>query len=1071
VGTRGQDGCGSGLVVAAIPTPAVDAAAAPAAPAAPAPAAPAAAAHPPTATSPPTAECPAVYTHDGARLVTGAAEAVRVWNARTGEETARLEPPRPSEGTALAPRVTSLASNPTEPRLAAGYSDGTVRLWDVAEAERSSSGGGPVEPVCILAGHRGAVVTLRWSQDGARLASGGQDTACVVWDPVAEAGLFRLRGHRGVVTDLCFLGGGGRAGPTPTPRGANSAPPPNPDDGPTHLATSSKDGSVRVWDLAAQACCQVAPGHVGGEVWTLDVSPDGRRLATAGNDAEVRLFRVGGAAAGVGDEADEGNASLGALGGAGLGPSTSAAGGDGEDDRDGSHDVLFPMGSLRRAAPERCALVRWSACGRLLTAASAGKGLELWRSRDAKEARRHARRRRQRVDKKRAERLTKLRKTKEGGPTKGKGNTGDGSDGSEDDDLIVDVDGPPVASDELAPLHEVRLSHRLSAVALHPRVGTGSKGNKGTRERVDGQPALARLALCYANNSVDELLVAEGGFAKSAALRLPGHRSDVRSVALAPDDSALVSTSQAGLKVWEPRTGRLLRSVDEVGYGLCSIVAPGGRHAVVGTKEGKLEVVDLHAGTLVKSIDAHDGPVWSVCLAPGGAGVLSGGADKDVKFWDFEAVTDDEDEGGQTREDDDDISHPKLLTLEHARTLRLSDDVLCVRVSPDGRLVAASLNDATIKVFFFDTLKFYLSLYGHKLPAFALDISSDSRLLVSGSADKNLRIWGLDFGDCHRSLLAHSDSVMGVAFVPRTHYLFSVGRDGDLGYWDCDKFERLLRLGAHHGEAWCLAVSSLGDAVVTGGHDRSIRRWERTDEPFFVDEEKERRLESLFEEDAGGKEDDDEGGGAAARDAGRDDAAGATGVAGRRTQEAVTGADAILDAIDMAVHEEKRLAEAAEAAARGAGAAAPNPLMLGLSPDAYVLQAVRGVRAAELEQTLLVLPFPDALRLLSYLERWLTAGEAVELVARCSTLLVRIHHLRLATAEAGALRTLAALRAGLRGRVRGLRATLGFNLAAAMAAARHAREATHDVDEAGLFAGDQGLRALVAPGTKDPNAV
>ena len=34
-----------------------------------------------------------------------------------------------------------------------------------------------------------------------------------------------------------------------------------------------------------------------------------------------------------------------------------------------------------------------------------------------------------------------------------------------------------------------------------------------------------------------------------------------------------------------------------------------------------------------------------------------------------------------------------------------------------------------------------------------------------------------------------------------------------------------------------------------GSHDRSIRRWERTSEPFFVEEEKEKRLESLFEAD------------------------------------------------------------------------------------------------------------------------------------------------------------------------------------------------------------------------------
>lgn len=77
----------------------------------------------------------------------------------------------------------------------------------------------------------------------------------------------------------------------------------------------------------------------------------------------------------------------------------------------------------------------------------------------------------------------------------------------------------------------------------------------------------------------------------------------------------------------------------------------------------------------------------------------------------------------------------------------------------------------------------------------------------------------------------------------------SAGKDKVVKYWDADKFEHLLTLEGHHSEVWCMAVSSLGDFVVTGSHDRSLRRWERTDEPFFVEEEREKRLESLFEAD------------------------------------------------------------------------------------------------------------------------------------------------------------------------------------------------------------------------------
>jgi WD40 repeat protein len=97
-------------------------------------------------------------------------------------------------------------------------------------------------------------------------------------------------------------------------------------------------------------------------------------------------------------------------------------------------------------------------------------------------------------------------------------------------------------------------------------------------------------------------------------------------------------------------------------------------------------------------------------------------------------------------------------------------------------------------------MKWFVDLYGHRLPALTLDISSDSTLLVSGSADKNIKIWGLDFGDCHKSLFAHQDSVMAVRFVPRTHYVLTAGKDRMVKYWDADKFELLLELPGHHGE-------------------------------------------------------------------------------------------------------------------------------------------------------------------------------------------------------------------------------------------------------------------------------
>ena len=70
---------------------------------------------------------------------------------------------------------------------------------------------------------------------------------------------------------------------------------------------------------------------------------------------------------------------------------------------------------------------------------------------------------------------------------------------------------------------------------------------------------------------------------------------------------------------------------------------------------------------------------------------------------------------------------------------------------------------------------------------------------------------------------------------------------------------------------------------------------------------------------------------------------------------------------------------AADAAAAGAPGKTPpaNPLLGGRTVEEHVLAVVGRVRAGDLEQALLVLPFSDALRLLSYLCAWLTRGSRV----------------------------------------------------------------------------------------------
>lgn len=57
---------------------------------------------------------------------------------------------------------------------------------------------------------------------------------------------------------------------------------------------------------------------------------------------------------------------------------------------------------------------------------------------------------------------------------------------------------------------------------------------------------------------------------------------------------------------------------------------------MVGTKTGELLIFDIAASTLLETIKAHEGAVWSMQVKPDGLGMVTGSSDKDVKFWEFE---------------------------------------------------------------------------------------------------------------------------------------------------------------------------------------------------------------------------------------------------------------------------------------------------------------------------------------------------------------------------------------------------------------------------------------------------
>ncbi|CAF3512285.1 unnamed protein product [Rotaria sp. Silwood1] len=529
---------------------------------------------------------------------------------------------------------------------------------------------------------------------------------------------------------------------------------------------------------------------------------------------------------------------------------------------------------------------------------------------------------------------------------------------------------------------------------------------------------ICKIITLTLNNKIDINLlnIQNKNIEKLPSIEKSAHRTEVRCLAFSSDDMLIASGSGESLKIWNRHSCESIRTIP-CDYALCCMFLPGDHLVLIGCKNGSLQIASLDSASIVETVQGHEEnqSVWTMCMTPDRQSFLSGGSDKKIQFWNFELKDEKDDNSKKVR---------KRLSFEQKRSFDIGEDVLALKITPNNRYFVAALMDTTVKVFFMDSCQMFLSLYGHSQPVLCLDISSDSRLVITGSSDRNIKIWGLDFGDCHRSLFAHDDTITAIQFVPKTHLFFSVSKDNRLKYWDADKFLHIQTLDGHCGEIRCMSITNNGMHIVTAAHDRSIRLWERTEEPLILDEEKEQEREAQFENEMENDEFILPG-----------ETNKEIGLATLKTIESLKGAESIIEALDIWREEKLKLAEH-ETTQKALGKEIPSPpphIMLqalgsGYTAERFVLESLRKISASDLEATLLLLPFDYVQKLLSLLIYYLDRFQSPELCIKCAVFLIKIHH-GVLTSSHQYLNIVEQLRTHCIDTVEKLRNNVGFNLA------------------------------------------
>ena len=292
---------------------------------------------------------------------------------------------------------------------------------------------------------------------------------------------------------------------------------------------------------------------------------------------------------------------------------------------------------------------------------------------------------------------------------------------------------------------------------------------------------------------------------------LVGHDSAVTAVAFDPQDGQLlVSGSQDKLaKLWNAESGfnplilaGHTSSINRIAF------QPGGALVATGNDDKSVRFWDGESGELVFNFTDPNGPVNDVEFSPNGMW-LAAGSDDGVA-WLLKAAT----------------GEDVYQFVNHG------GPVTAVSFSPDSTQLATSSEDGFVRVW--DIEKRRLLYDFNQLDAVEADavavqtvvFNHDGTRVIAGDNLGNVVVWDVEGETAVTHIAAHPEAVVNdVAVTPNGRWLATAGSDGVAKVWSFTG-ELIASMGGHSGNVWSVEFYQDGTRLATSGVDRTVRLWD-----------------------------------------------------------------------------------------------------------------------------------------------------------------------------------------------------------------------------------------------------
>jgi RNA polymerase sigma factor (sigma-70 family) len=160
-----------------------------------------------------------------------------------------------------------------------------------------------------------------------------------------------------------------------------------------------------------------------------------------------------------------------------------------------------------------------------------------------------------------------------------------------------------------------------------------------------------------------------------------------------------------------------------------------------------------------------------------------------------------------------------VAKLEHP------DEVLQAVVSDDGKVVATTTKDGTIRLWEYPTEREVWSAKPEKFGPKKVAITTGGKRVAVAGKDGSVRVFD-EAGKESAKLSGHTGEVNAIAFSPDGKVLATAGEDKTIRVWDANTGKQTSVLKGHDMAVTSVAFGGDSTIIVSGSSDKAVKVWE-----------------------------------------------------------------------------------------------------------------------------------------------------------------------------------------------------------------------------------------------------